>query len=1285
MSETPEELVFAAALEIANPADREKYLDAACGDDAALRRRLDELLASHGRASRFLEVPAIGAAGVTTDPNSSDSSRPPFVATRPPSVVPGTQIGPYTLVRKLGEGGMGAVYLAAQEQPVRRQVALKIIKPGMGGEQVIARFAAERQALERMEHPNIARVLDAGTTQAGLPYFVMELVEGVPITQYCDEKRLTPRQRLELFIPVCHAVQHAHQKGIIHRDLKPSNVLVAVYDAKPVPKVIDFGVAKAVEKLQVEQTAFTQLGVLIGTPEYMSPEQADLDAAGVDTRSDIYSLGVVLYELLTGTTPLEAQRLRQVGWAQMLKSIREDHPPRPSTRLSTSGAARAEISARRGTEARRLQRLLMGDLDQVVMKALEKECDRRYQTANGLARDIERYLDDEPVEARGPSTTYRLRKFAYKHRIALTVATGFAAVLIAGTTVSTVEAIRAKHARNAALTAEGNAKAQRDVAIREQERADDATAAATATNEFLNQYVLGLASPQLQADQGRVPIRDITLREALDRAAGEVGNHFANQPPIEFRLRCTIGHAYHDLGEYQKACGQLEAAVALSKKVAVDRREVIRTNSSLASTYVSLGRFNEAETLYKHTIEESVKAVGEVDPDTLYLFQNLGSLYATWGRFTEAQLNYQRVLDADQKILGPDHPTTLAALGSLAVTYTDQGRYREALPLLEQVLRASRVAFGSENPVTLNRVNNLGMAYLDAGKPSLAEPLLLDALKAQRRTLGVGHPDTARTANNLAILYDHQERYEEATGLLTEALRQTKSGPGSSPQLTLTLVETLAAVYESQGRVDEADAMYQFVLSQRRAVMGPRHPATLSAMNNFAELLSNGERMVDAEALFRETISKASEILGRLHPETLRYNSNLSGVYRREGRFDEAERLDEAVIEGYRKTTGSKFPSCLITMNNLAILYFRQGRYAEAEKLLDEVLQSRREVMGDSHPATLAVLLDLANLHARRHDFDRAEVVLRSLAEPEGRNSTTGKAQRDQARSHLAAIGRARQAEAAYISSASEGAGKDSGADVFENRIKWALALREAGAYDEAGNQFQSALASEYAKHSSVGRIRCSCHLAIIHHLQGKNDLAGSQFMDLLRAGRSELGTDNPVTVQILHEMIQFFRDEGRFDPHVLDDVVAVLGPEERNTGVPLMDLGGKLVDRGNYNDAEVLLRKAVELSEQNDPAGWTKYLARSRLGGSLAGERKFDEGESWLLDGYEQLKSHEAVIPPKYKPFVAEARRRLASLYEAWGKPDEAQRWRIDPLPTDPPTFWETVSARMPSTQPAN
>ena len=447
MSDKPSiDSIFCSAIEIESPDERQAYVEQACGDGMDLRHQVERLLQAHFHGRSILDAPAVGPVGSGQEAGGSNADLS-TAACQPPTAAeaPGTLIGPYKLLEQIGEGGMGTVWMAQQTEPVRRVVAVKLIKPGMDSKQVLARFEAERQALALMDHPNIARVLDGGTTDAGRPYFVMDLVKGVPITKYCDEHHLTPRQRLELFLPVCLAVQHAHQKGIIHRDIKPSNILVAQYDGRPVPKVIDFGVAKAAGQQLTEQTLVTGFGNIIGTLEYMSPEQAELNQLDIDTRSDIYSLGVVLYELLTGSTPLDKKQLKQAAFAELLRIIREQEPQKPSTRLSSTDEL-PSVAAQRHTEPAKLTKLVRGELDWIVMKALEKDRNRRYETANSFAMDIQRYLADEAVQACPPSYRYRLRKFARRNRrvVATGSAVGLAAlVAVAVLVTSTVLIARA--------------------------------------------------------------------------------------------------------------------------------------------------------------------------------------------------------------------------------------------------------------------------------------------------------------------------------------------------------------------------------------------------------------------------------------------------------------------------------------------------------------------------------------------------------------------------------------------------------------------------------------------------------------------------------------------------------------------------------------------------------------------------------------------------------------------------------------------------------------------------
>jgi serine/threonine protein kinase len=548
------EQIFLEAVERRSPAERVAYLDHACEGDPELRARVEGLLRAHEEAGTFLDGPLFDPRPTADHPRAAEE--------------PGTQIGPYKLLEPIGEGGMGTVFMAEQARPVRRKVALKVIKPGMDTKQVIARFEVERQALAMMDHPSIARVLDAGATESGRPYFVMELVRGVPITDYCDREQLSIPERLELFVLVCRAVQHAHQKGITHRDLKPSNVLVTVIDGAAVPKVIDFGIAKATGQSLTERTLFTGFQQFVGTPLYMSPEQADLAGVDVDTRSDIYSLGVLLYELLTGTTPFDSETLKKAAFDEVRRILREQEPPRPSLRLSSFGETVTTISEQRGADARRLSRVVRGELDWIAMKALEKDRTRRYETANDLAADVMRYLTGHPVEACPPSAVYRLRKYARRNGRALMTAGVVAVALVSASAVSAWQAVRARDAQRQAEVDRDRAEAALLQAKTDQawtqaaeQRAATEAAVARAVNDFLQKDLLGQVDGAPDTGRGSDGTSYLTVKEALDRAAGRIGERFRDQPVVEAAIRAAIGQAYHSIFAFQLAVPHLDRAI----------------------------------------------------------------------------------------------------------------------------------------------------------------------------------------------------------------------------------------------------------------------------------------------------------------------------------------------------------------------------------------------------------------------------------------------------------------------------------------------------------------------------------------------------------------------------------------------------------------------------------------------------------------------------------------------------------------------------------------------------
>jgi serine/threonine protein kinase/tetratricopeptide (TPR) repeat protein len=677
--------VFDRAHEITSEAERQTYLDQACAGVPELRRQVEALLRALAEAPEsFLAkpacpLPATGSqqsGGYTSDyspeapSDTVDHLAPPDLP--PPGEEPDTQIGPYRLVRKLGEGGMGAVYLAEQEQPIRRQVALKIIKPGMDSAQVVARFEAERQALTLMDHPSIARVYDAGTTDSGLPYFVMELVQGIPLTSFCNENTLTLRQRLLLFVTICQAVQHAHQKGILHRDLKPSNILVSLLDGQPVPKVIDFGLAKATEPSLTEQTQLTQVGAVVGTLEYMSPEQADFSSQkGVDTRTDVYSLGVMLYEQLTGTTPLDRSQRRSEGLIEVLGRIREEETPEPSVRVASLGERLAMVAAERRTEPARLVRLLRGELDWIALKALEKSRSRRYESASDLARDVQRYLNDEPVEACPPSVGYRLGKFVRKHR----VLTGFVALLVVGVVGLIAGLIAVNNARQRAVTAEKrmrNALNMTFAGIRSQVRRR--VKLGDEEKMILGNMLRGYR--QLLAEVG-------SSREVLATAA-EAEFRMAN-------LSELVGRSEDAEAGYRRALQQYEQLVGEFPAEAEYRGELARLNFDLANLLKAQDRRREAEAGYRRAIEGYEKLAADFPNEAAYRGElavacnNLGVLHREDQEFAAAAKAFHEAVSLGEKVVKekPDIPQyridLAAAHHNLGNIVRDQGDAKAAL------------------------------------------------------------------------------------------------------------------------------------------------------------------------------------------------------------------------------------------------------------------------------------------------------------------------------------------------------------------------------------------------------------------------------------------------------------------------------------------------------------------------------------------------------------------------------------------------------------------------------
>ena len=727
---------------------------------------------------------------------------PPPVAKLPP------RIGKYKILETLGEGGMGVVCLAYQTEPVRRRVALKLIKLGMGTKQVIARFESERQALAVMNHPNVAKVFDAGVTQDGRSYFVMEYVPGIPITQYCNTHRLGVEARLRLFMKVCEAIQHAHQNSIIHRDIKSSNVLVSAEGDKPIPKVIDFGVARAVKQPLTESTLFTEHGQLIGTPEYMSPEQAEMSGLEVDTRTDIYSLGVLLYELMTGSLPIQPGRLRRLALEEIRRQIREEDPPKPSTRLTTQADHTALVASQRHTDPKSLLRELRGDLDWITMKAMEKDRTRRYPTASELAADIRRHLRHEPVLAGPPSTAYRMKKFIRRHQVGVGAGLAVGISLILGIAGITTMAVIASQQRTGALKAKADTEA---------------------INAFLSD-MLKSADPSQSG-------RDVKVAEVLGKAAAKVDSDFASRPEIKAALHDTIGTTYWTLGLYEEAEAQLESGVDIRRRVlGPEHADTLDSQNSLAVILKYQGRLADAEPLYRRTLEAMRRTLGIEDRATLSSINNLAVLLRNLDKLDEAETLHREALGTLRRVLGPEDPDTLNSMSNLALTLRDQDKLDEAERLARESLETRRRVQDEEHPSTLQAMNALAAVLASRGELVEAERLDRRTLETAHRVFGPKHLYTLVSMNSLAGVYSQQDRDGEARPLYEAAVEGAR---GTLPYLhwrTGEFLDGYGACLTRLKRYDVGEAALleaHEILNQR---LGTRHRLTINAIRHLITL-----------------------------------------------------------------------------------------------------------------------------------------------------------------------------------------------------------------------------------------------------------------------------------------------------------------------------------------------------------------------------------------------------------------------------------------------------------------
>ncbi len=816
-----------------------------------------------------------------------------------------TVIGPYHILSLLGEGGMGVVYQAEQRSPVRRTVALKLIKVGMDTREVIARFESERRALAMMNHPNIARVFDAGVTDVGRPYFVMEYVPGVPITEFCDKQRLPIHQRLELFIQACDAVQHAHQKALIHRDIKPGNILVALDDAKPLVKVIDFGVAKALSQRLTEKTLFTGTGRLIGTPEYMSPEQADMSALDVDTRSDIYSLGVTLYELLTGTLPFDPKSLRSAGYGEIQRIIRDVDPPRPSARFDSLGAQADSVAQQRQTLVESLSRQLRSELEWIPLMAMRKDRSQRYGTVAELVEDIRNYLQHRPLIAGPESSVYRLRKFVRRNSLLVGAVAAVLLSLTVGIIGTTAGFIRAERQRNEAVAANQSVRA---------------------VNEFLTKNVIGAADPAITRG------RELTVRQALDNAASFIGQKFEKQPLIEATVRNSVSMAYRSLGRPDEALPHARRALETRRLLlGEDHPDTLASVDEVAVLLQAQGKWDEAEPLYRHTWERARRVLGEDDPLTLDVLANLGGLLQQQGKFTEAEPLQRDALAGHRRVRGNDHPDTLISINNLGFLLYLMGRFSEAETLTREALEGRRRVLEEDHPHTLSSASNLGVLLQAQGKSVEAEPYYRESLQRRRRVLGDDHPDTLASINNMGFLLYSQDRLGESEQLFSEALRLQRRLLGDDHPSTLICMNNLAGVLQSLKKLPESEALMREALDRRRRVLGENHQDTLASISNLINLLSEQRRFADAEPLAEELYWRVAEV--ELPPRhaaifVARYGVCLVKL----GKYVQAEKPLRDAYERLRQTQQVKSAAMRDVITALAEVCRHTARPEEAEK-----------------------------------------------------------------------------------------------------------------------------------------------------------------------------------------------------------------------------------------------------------------------------------------------------------------------------------------------------------------
>ncbi len=914
--------IFGAAIELP-PEERSVYLDRVCGNDTELRARVEELLKLSGDTDGFMQQPAIELAEL-----------------EPVTARPGSQLGPYTLIEQIGEGGFGLVFRATQTEPVQRTVAIKLLKRGMDSKAVLKRFELERQSLAAMNHSGIAQVFDAGISESGQHYFVMEFVAGSSITEYANAQAIDSRDRLALFAQVCDAVAHAHQKGILHRDIKPSNVLVTEVEDRPQVKVIDFGIAKAIGASAQDATQITQSPIMMGTPQYMSPEQA-AGSVVVDTRTDVYAMGVLLYELLTGRLPFEPDTLRRAALDEIFRIIREEDPPKPSTKLSSiSEPDQAAIAKQRSTEPRSLIRMLRQELEWIPLKAMRKEPDHRYAGASAMGDDIRNYLAGNPLIAGPESRIYRIKKLANRYRWPVATGMVILSLLIGGISATSWYYLQAS---------------------REAKRSTDVLQIVT--------DAFGSVDPNSGADSHA----DMTAKEVLLNARDSLENsELDDKGRVELLRRLAV--CFRALGEFEAGIDSEEEALQILQRSCGEHD--IRTLESMnhvALMYTDMGRYDEALALNQKTLKLKQVALGKHHEETLASMSNLALAYEKAGRLDEAVSLNETTLALKKSTLGEHHLETLASMNNLAATYASMDRLEDAVAIQEKQATLVAVARGKDHQDALMSANNLALMYLYLGRYDESLELNQRTLEIRKIKLGEEHPDTLQSMSNLALVYYRMGKFKAALPINERTLKLKQVQLGADHPDTLTSMNNLADTYRKLGRDKDALELHKKALQLRTDKLGEDHPQSLRSMHSVATAYANAGRLDDALELRKQSVQLHKVKYGEDDPDTLKSMHNLASTYRKAGRFDEGLAIREKQVELIKKKLGEDHLHTLISMTNLAILYAKVGRLDEARALDEATLELKKSNFGEHNPETLTSMNNLATVY---RDLGRLEDAL---------------------------------------------------------------------------------------------------------------------------------------------------------------------------------------------------------------------------------------------------------------------------------------------------------------------